>query len=61
MSRRTNPEASPTRWLALDIGGANLKAAHSDGPMTDGAFRGLAATGRAGQGYRQSGRSASAL
>ncbi len=27
----TNPESSP-RWLALDIGGANLKASHQAGP-----------------------------
>jgi len=38
MSRRTDPVPSPTRWLALDIGGANLKAAHCDGPTTTEPF-----------------------
>jgi len=38
MSRRTDPAPSPTRWLALDIGGANLKAAHSAGPTTTAPF-----------------------
>ena len=43
MSERDGPGTSAPRWLALDIGGANLKAAHSDG-QRDGAIRGLAAT-----------------
>ena len=30
--------SSASRWLALDIGGANLKAAHSDGPTTTAPF-----------------------
>jgi len=34
MSRWTDPGTPATRWLALDIGGANLKAAHSDGLTT---------------------------
>ncbi len=38
MSRRTGTAASSTRWLALDVGGANLKAAHSDGPTTTEPF-----------------------
>ena len=31
MSGQAMPEIVGSRWLALDIGGANLKAAHSDG------------------------------
>ncbi len=38
MSRRTGTAASATRWLALDVGGANLKAAHSDGTTTTQPF-----------------------
>ncbi len=38
MSSRTGTAASATRWLALDVGGANLKAAHSDGPTTTEPF-----------------------
>jgi probable H4MPT-linked C1 transfer pathway protein len=34
MSRPTEPGPYPSRWLALDIGGANLKAAHSEGLTT---------------------------
>ncbi len=38
MSRRTDHGASAVRWLALDIGGANLKASHKDGRSTTEAF-----------------------
>ena len=38
MSERTDPGTSAPRWLAFDIGGANLKAAHSDGPTTTEPF-----------------------
>jgi probable H4MPT-linked C1 transfer pathway protein len=31
MSRQTEHNVSALRWLALDIGGANLKAVHADG------------------------------
>ncbi len=38
MSGRTDTKDAPDRWLAIDIGGANLKAADSDGPTTTEPF-----------------------
>lgn len=38
MSSRPDLGNAAMRWLALDIGGANLKAAHSDGPATTEPF-----------------------